>query len=127
MTDPWFCRPRVLGEIGMRLAVSLKDGRKAHWIVCLECNQSVVCLQCGKDRWHLTDLLKAKAHAPSIAAHLEEMFKTLAVFLCPALCNSKLLDRPPAAVLLAMADDASREPVESPRPQRGGKSRKVSS
>lgn len=124
MSDPWFCRSSVLRELGLRLAVAVKEGRRAHWLVCVLCGASVACVRCGLDRWNLPDLLKARAHVPAIAAALTEIFRTLAVFRCPSACNSQLINRPSAAVLLAQCQDAAREHVD-PRPQRSRKSRKV--
>jgi hypothetical protein len=112
-SDPWFCRPHVIRELGLRLHVASKMNRRAFWLICCTCRASVLCLRCTVDHWDLGHLLKAQSHAPSIARALAKLLHGFAAFRCPRGCNSALCDSPANPVLVAQAEEAAHVNIES--------------
>lgn len=119
---PWYRDPVNLRALGLKIRCVHRYGESANWLRCRSCGNDVFALNCTDCGWTIEHLVLITNHIQA----LRDVRIGLALFRCANECNASLIERPPAAVLLAQAEDASREHVE-PRGVRSRKPRKVSS
>lgn len=113
-TKPWYWKPAALNGLGLRLEVVRRFGKRAFWAVCRVCGEPTLAIACEDCTWDLGSLILVANHVQA----LRDVRKGLVLFGCANGCNRAMIERSPAAVLLAQATEAahehlgrSREPV----------------
>ena len=110
----WLDDGRLLRSIGLKLVNVSRYGRAARWIACHSCGEGLAALWCTDCGWRLEEYLSSYAHLAGL-----RQLPRLYLMTCPRGCNRSLVEHPPAALLVAQAEDAARQDIEAPpRPTR---------
>jgi len=102
-TRPWFWDFKALRALGLKVTVVERYNRRAWWAICSTCRESVLALACQDCCWDLASLILVANHVKALC----DVRKGLALFGCANGCNRAMIEHPPAALLVAQAEEAA--------------------